>query len=116
MLYTEPTMPRLWLGCLAGVIYGALSAAAMLPLSFPDKRAALTGAFLNRFAIGVMIGASVGAPQIEHLGAPAWLVGAGIGILISAADAVITKAYLPILILGALGGGIVGEVVTRWGR
>ncbi len=87
----------------------------MLPLSFPDKRAALTGAFLNRFAIGVMIGAPVGAPQVERLGAPAWLVGAGIGILISAADAVITKAYLPILILGVLGGGIVGEVVMRWG-
>jgi hypothetical protein len=108
-------MPRLWLGCLAGVIYGALSAVSMLPLSFPDKRAALTGAFLNRFAIGVMIGASVGAPQVERLGAPMWLIGAGIGILISVADAVITKAYLPILLLGAVGGAIVSEIVTRWG-
>jgi hypothetical protein len=109
-------MPRLWLGCLAGVIYGALSAASMIPLHFPDKRTALTGAFLNRFAIGVMIGATIGAPQVAQLGAPAWLVGIGVGVLISAADAVITKAYLPILVLGALGGGIIGEVITRWGR
>jgi hypothetical protein len=49
-------MSRLWLGCLAGLVYGALSAASMLPLSFQDKRAALTGAFLNRLASGVMIG------------------------------------------------------------
>jgi hypothetical protein len=37
-------MPRLWLGLLAGLVYGALSAASMIPLSFPNKRAALTGA------------------------------------------------------------------------
>jgi hypothetical protein len=27
----------------------------MLPISFPDKRAALLGAFFNRFAIGFVI-------------------------------------------------------------
>jgi hypothetical protein len=53
-------MSRLWLGVLAGLIYGALSAASMLPLQFPDKRAALLGAFLNRVAIGVVIGWLVG--------------------------------------------------------
>ena len=32
MVYHRPTMPRLALGLLAGVFYGALSAASMLPL------------------------------------------------------------------------------------
>ena len=38
---TPTFMSRLSLGLLAGVVYGALSAASMLPLEFPDKRAAL---------------------------------------------------------------------------
>jgi hypothetical protein len=109
-------MPRLTLGLLAGVLYGALSAASMLPLQFPDKRAALLGAFLNRLAIGVVIGAVVGAPQVDALRLPPWVIGVAAGILLSAADAVITKAYAPILILGALGGGVIGWLVGRLGR
>jgi hypothetical protein len=109
-------MPRLWLGLLAGAIYGALSAASMIPLEFPDKRAALLGAFLNRIAIGIVIGAVVGAPQIDALRVPNWAVGLAIGVLLSAADAVITKAYAPILILGALGGAVIGWLLGRFGR
>jgi hypothetical protein len=109
-------MSRLPLGLAAGVVYGALSAASMLPLPFPDKRAALLGAFLNRLAIGVVIGAVVGAPQVDALGVPPWVVGLATGLLLSAADAVITKAYAPILLLGALGGGVIGWVVGRFGR
>jgi hypothetical protein len=106
-------MPRLWLGVLAGIIYGGLSAASMIPLSFPDRRAALIGAFLNRFAIGVVIGMSVGAPQVSNI--PPWLLGLLIGVVVSAPDAVITKAYVPILALGAIGGAIIGFIVGRWG-
>src|SRR3954471_24303783 len=91
-------MPRLALGLLAGVLYGALSAASMLPLQFPDKRAALLGAFLNRLTIGIVIGAVVGAPQIDALRLPPWSIGLAAGLLLSVADAVITKAYAPILI------------------
>lgn len=72
-------MSRFWLGVLSGGVYGALSAASMLPLSFPDKRAALLGAFLSRFAIGVAIGASVGSPQLQRLGLPAWAIGLLLG-------------------------------------
>jgi hypothetical protein len=43
------------LGTICGLVYGAPSAASMIPLSFSDKTAALTGAFLNRFAIGFVI-------------------------------------------------------------
>ena len=109
-------MSRLSLGLLAGVIYGALSAASMLPLEFPDKRSALLGAFLNRMGIGVVIGAMIGAPQVEALGWPAWAIGLAGGVLLSAADAVITKAYAPILVFGALGGATIGWIVARFGR
>jgi hypothetical protein len=109
-------MSRLLLGTIAGVVYGALSALSMLPMQFPDKRAALLGAFLNRFTIGVVIGAAIGAPQLEALRMPPWLVGFVAGVLLSAADAVITKAYAPILILGAVGGTLIGWIVGRFGR
>jgi hypothetical protein len=88
----------------------------MLPLQFPDKRAALLGAFLNRLSIGVVIGAVLGAPQIVALGLAPWIIGVVAGVLLSAADAVITRAYVPILALGALGGGVIGWLVERFGR
>lgn len=109
-------MSRLTLGLIAGLVYGAVSAASMLPLEFPDKRAALLGAFLNRLAIGVAIGAAVGSPQVEALRLPPWAVGLALGVLVSAADAVITKAYAPILLLGAVGGVVIGWLVGRAGR
>src|SRR3712207_2916612 len=109
-------MSRLALGLLAGLLYGALSAASMIPLEFPDKRAALLGAFLNRLAIGVMIGAAIGAPQLDALRLPPWAIGLATGLLLSAADAVITKAYAPILVMGALGGAVIGWLVGRFGR
>jgi hypothetical protein len=109
-------MSRFWLGVLSGIVYGVLSAASMLPLTFPDKRAALLGAFLSRFAIGVAIGAAVGSPQLERIGLRGWAVGLILGLLISAPDAVITKAYGPILGVGAIGGAVIGWLVGRWGR
>jgi hypothetical protein len=109
-------MSRLFLGLLAGIVYGVLSAASMIPLEFPDKRAALLGAFLNRLAIGMTIGAVVGAPQVDALHWPPWAIGLVTGVLLSAADAAITKAYAPILVLGAIGGAIIGWLVGRFGR
>lgn len=102
-------MPRVLLGTICGLIYGALSAATMIPLQFPDKRAALAGAFLNRFSIGFVIGAA-------RLPLPGWAGGLVFGVLLSLPDAIITKAYLPILLLGAIGGAIIGAVVGKWGR
>ena len=101
-------MSRLFLGTLCGLIYGALSAASMLPLTFNDKTAALTGAFLNRFAIGFVIGAA-------RLPVPGWANGLIFGVLLSLPDAIITKAYAPILILGAIGGLVIGIIVGKWG-
>ena len=97
------------LGVICGLVYGTLSAASMIPLSFPDKQAALLGAFINRFSIGLVIGAIT-------LPWPGWASGLFVGILLSLADAIITKAYAPILILGAVGGTIIGWIVQRFGR
>jgi len=80
----------------------------MIPLTFEDKRAALLGAFLNRFAIGFVIGAA-------RLPVPAWGQGLIFGILLSLPDAIITKAFAPILILGAVGGTVIGFIVGKWG-
>ena len=102
-------MPRLYLGIICGLVYGALSAASMIPLSFPDKRAALLGAFINRFSIGFVLGA-------VNLPWPGWLAGLIIGVLLSLADAIITKAYVPIIALGAVGGSLIGFLVQRFGR
>jgi hypothetical protein len=101
-------MSRLLLGTICGLIYGALSAASMIPLEFPDKKAALAGAFLNRFGIGFVIGAA-------KLPVPSWANGLIFGLLLSLPDAIITKAYAPILLLGAVGGLIIGLIVGKWG-
>jgi hypothetical protein len=101
-------MSRLLLGTICGLVYGVLSAASMLPLTFQDKKAALVGAFLNRFAIGFVIGAA-------RLSLPGWAQGFIFGVLLSLPDAIITKAYAPILALGAVGGVIIGIIVGKWG-
>jgi hypothetical protein len=102
-------MSRLMVGTICGIAYGALSAASMIPLSFPDKRAALLGAFINRFSIGFVIGA-VTLPW------PGWLSGLIFGLLLSLADAIITRAYAPIIVLGVIGGTLIGWIVQRFGH
>ena len=101
-------MSRLLLGTICGLVYGTLSAASMLPLTFADKTAALMGAFLNRFAIGFVIGAA-------RLPLPGWANGLIFGLLLSLPDAIITKAYAPILVLGTIGGLVIGIIVGKWG-
>src|SRR5258705_13710931 len=87
-------------GVVAGLVFGAVVMATMLPHAFPDKRAALTAAFLDRFAIGFVIG-------VADLTWPRWVVGLCFGLLLSAPAAIITKAWRPILIIGVVGGGII---------
>lgn len=101
-------MDKLWLGSLLGVAAGAIAVAMMLPMKFPDRRAALLGAFCNRFLIGFFIGAS-------RLPLPVVAGGALIGFLVSLPDAIITKAYAPILVLGTIFGALIGWAVAAWG-
>ena len=103
-------MNHVILGTVCGAVFGALAVALMIPMPFPDKRAAMIGAFLNRLSIGVAIGFGITA-----VAWPGWVVGLMFGLLISAGDAVITKAYAPILGIGAVGGAIIGYVVAAFG-
>jgi len=41
-----------------------------------------------------------------------WIV---FGLLLSLPDAIITKAYAPILVLGAIGGLVIGIIAGKWG-
>jgi len=96
----------LW-GVVSGVIFGAVSVGLMVPMSFPDKRTALLGAFTNRFGIGLVIG----CVQLPY---PGWVIGLLFGLLLSLPDAIITKAYAPILVLGGLGGLLIGGLIHGW--
>ncbi len=102
-------MSRILLGIICGLVFGAVDIAIMLPMSFPDKKAAITAAFIARFGIGFAIGAA-------RLPWPGWEVGLCFGLLLSIPDAIITKAYAPIIGMGALGGVIVGVIIGRFGQ
>jgi hypothetical protein len=102
-------MSRVAVGLIAGLIFGAVDVALMLPMSFPDKRTALVAAFLSRFGIGLVI------PLVNLPTWPGWLVGVTFGVLLSLPDAVVTKAYAPVLISGAIGGLIIGGITRGWG-
>jgi hypothetical protein len=100
-------MSRVPLGILLGLVIGAVDVGLMLPLSFPDKRAALLGAFCARFALG-FFAATVRLPMSPIL------TGLVVGILTSLPDAIITKAYAPIMATGVVFGAIAGWIVGRW--
>lgn len=100
-------MSRVPLGVLLGLVIGAADIALMLPLSFPDKRAALLGAFCARFALG-FFAATVRLP-ISPI-----VTGILVGILTSLPDAIITKTYIPITATGVVFGAIAGWIVGRW--
>ena len=99
-------MTNLAYGVVAGLTFGTLAALSMGPMSFPDKRAAISSAFVDRFAIGLVIG-------VVSLPWPSWVTGLVFGALLSLPSAIITKAWRPIIGLGALGGTIIGALLTR---
>ena len=94
-------------GLISGLVFGAITVAMMLPMQFPDKATALVAAFINRFGIGLVIGC-------VQLPWPGWLIGVALGLLLSIPDALITKAYAPIMIIGSVGGLIIGGVLHGW--
>ncbi len=104
----DPFVNRIILGVLLGLGVGLLDMLLMLPMKFPDKTTALTGAFFSRFAIG-FLAVHVTLPW------PAALSGALVGLLISLPDAIITKAYGPIIITGLLFGAAAGWAGRTWG-
>jgi hypothetical protein len=101
-------MSNLVLGLISGAVFGVVSVAMMLPMSFPDKRAALLAAFIDRFAIGLVIGC------VDLPGWPGWVIGFLFGALLSLPAAIITKAFAPVLIIGTAGGIIIGGIIRGW--
>ena len=100
-------MPQSVLGAIAGLVFGALTVGLMARMPFPNKTAALSAAFVERFGIGVVIGC-------VSLSWPGWVVGVVFGLLLSIPSAIITKAYAPILIMGTLGGLVIGGLIHGW--
>ena len=94
-------MTPLTYGLFSGGVLGALAIGPMFKMSFPDKRAAIAAAFIERFSIGVVI-ALVAVPW------PRWSTGLVFGVLLSLPSALITKARIPILVVGAVGGLLIG--------
>ncbi|MDQ3248872.1 MAG: hypothetical protein M3Q45_06635 [Chloroflexota bacterium] len=99
-------MSNILLGSICGIIFGIVAVAIMIPMKFDDKRAAMAGAFVSRFAVGFVIGAT-------NLPLPGWATGLLFGLLLSLPDAIITKAWVPIMGFGAIGGLLIGIVVGR---
>jgi hypothetical protein len=101
-------MSKILLGVICGVVFAAIDVGLMLPMTFPNKTTALMGAFASRFAIGFVIGC------VQLPSWPGWLIGLVFGALISLPDAIITNKYIPILILGAIGGLVIGGIIHGW--
>ena len=94
-------MNALSFGLVAGLAFGALAVAPMFKMTFQDKRAAISAAFVERFMIALVI-ALVALPW------PRWTIGLLFGTLLSVPSALITKARVPILVTGTVGGLLVG--------
>ena len=101
-------MNKLLLGVLLGIVFAILDVIIMIPLKMADKNRAMLSAFINRFAIGFLIGAT-------DLPLAPWLSGLTIGLLISLPDAIIARVYAPILGFGAVAGMVIGFLVGVWG-
>jgi len=99
-------MKKLKYGLIAGFIFAILDVIPMFFIDIPERELAISGAFINRFAIGVLI-------FTADLQMPKWLSGLLIGFILSLPDAIITKTYGPILGLGTIGGLIIGIFAQR---
>ena len=93
-------------GLVTGFIFGILDIIPMFFMDFENASIAISGAFVNRFAIGLII-------FVSDFGTTGWIKGLIIGTLLSLPDAIITGAYGPILVIGIIGGVIIGYISDR---
>jgi len=94
-------MDNITKGFIAGLAFGIASIVPMFFMEFEDKKKAIVASFINRFAIGFII-FNIDLPMVG------WLKGLVIGSVLSLPDALITKAFKPIMGLGIIGGIICG--------
>lgn len=99
-------MDAVTLGLLAGLVFGLFSALIMVPMKFDNRKEkweALTSAFVDRFMIGLIV------PNLTF-GLDPVISGLLLGIGLSLPSAIITRAYAPIMVIGAIGGLIIGYI------
>ena len=94
-------MTNITKGIITGLAFGIVSIIPMFFMVFDDKTKAITGSFINRFAIGFII-------FNMNLPIPGWTKGLLVGLILSLPDAIITGSFKPILGLGIIGGLICG--------
>jgi hypothetical protein len=99
-------MDPLTKGLIAGVVFGLLTVAIMMPLKLEDKRTVLITSFISRFSIGFLI-------AVAALPGPGWLAGIIVGLLLSLPQALLTRMYGPIIGNGVIGGAIVGFILNH---
>lgn len=101
-------MSRIMLGIICGIAFGILDVLIMIPLKVENKRKkieAMVGAFIERFMLGFLI------PNTD-LGIHYILTGLILGLGLSIPTAIITRAYIPIIAIGAVGGVIIGLITN----
>jgi hypothetical protein len=86
-------MSGIMLGMICGLVFGAIDIGIMLPMGFPDKK----GRNNRGFHCAVWVGFVIGAARLPW---PGWAVRLCFGLLLSIPDALITKAYGPIIGMG----------------
>lgn len=100
-------MDKITLGIICGLIFGIIDVLIMIPLKYENSRKrieSMVSAFIDRFAIGFLI------PQV-NLGIPQSVTGFILGFSLSLPSAIITRAYGPIIGIGAIGGLIIGLII-----
>lgn len=103
-------MDVITLGLICGVVFGLFSSLIMVPMKFDSKREkweAISSSFVDRFMIGLIIPNAV-------FGLDPLITGLILGIGLSLPSAIITRAYLPIMAIGAIGGLIIGFVTKSF--
>lgn len=103
-------MDAITFGLICGVVFGLFSCLIMVPMKFDSKREkyeAISSSFVDRFMIGLIIpNATFGLDPL--------ISGLILGIGLSLPSAIITRAYAPIMVIGAIGGLIIGFVTKSF--
>ncbi len=99
-------MDSVTLGLICGLVFGLFSGGIMIPMNYDSRRKkleAILSAFVDRFMIGLIIPSAT-------FGLDPLISGLIVGIGLSIPSAIITRAYAPIMIVGAVGGLVIGFV------
>lgn len=103
-------MNHITLGVICGLAFGLLDVLGMIPVKFETKGKkieAVFGAFSERFMIGFLI------PNV-NLGISPILTGGIIGLGLSISSSILARIYIPINVIGLIGGLIIGYISGKF--